>query len=177
MVPATSTKVQIRAAMCETLEDRDHTSVQRRIQSLNAAQDPTQDSTAEPTAGKVTVKASEQRRADMASFLATLPIDEQNDPVGRCANQSGTRCSDKGFLAMPLVDYPQLLDWTARQSVAGKRGKTPYLVPPLLRRLGLVAASWQELVGTGDCHSGWIRFSKADQINSATLKPSSFHKL
>ena len=40
------------------------------------------------------------------------------------ASRTGKRCSDKGFLQMPEQAYLELLDWTARQTVAGKRGTT-----------------------------------------------------
>ena len=68
------------------------------------------------------------------------------DPLGPDESRLAQRCSDKGFLAMPLQDYLELLDWTARQTVRGKRGRTPEHVPPLLKRLGLDAACWCELV-------------------------------
>ena len=117
----------IRAAMCEKLEDSGHTSVQRRIESNSEE------------GANAKTEASD-------SFLAPLSINEQSDPVGPCESPSPSRCSDKGFLAMELEDYLLLLDWTARQSVAGKRGKTPEYVPPILQRLGLAQSSWCELV-------------------------------
>jgi len=49
-------------------------------------------------------------------------------------------------MAMPIEDYLELLDWTARQSVPGKRGSTPNTLPLVLARLGLDAACWCELV-------------------------------
>ena len=79
-------------------------------------------------------------------FLSPLSIDELLDPLGPDESRLPQRCSDKGFLAMPLQDYLELLDWTARQTVHGKRGRTPEHVPPLLKRLGLDAAGWCELV-------------------------------
>ena len=78
--------------------------------------------------------------------MSPLFIDEASDPAGPCASATGTRCSDKGFLAMPLVEYIDLLDWTARQTVPGKPGKTPSHVAPLLKRLGLGESSWCEIV-------------------------------
>jgi len=45
-----------------------------------------------------------------------------------------------------VVQFDHVLDWTARQSVGGKRGKTPDCVPPIFQRLGLAQASWCELV-------------------------------
>ena len=117
----------IRAAMCEKLEESDHTSVQRRIEANR-----------EETANKSSSACD--------SFLAPLSIDEQSDPIGPCVSAHPSRCSDKGFLATSLEDYFLLLDWTARQSVAGKRGKTPGCVPSILKRLGIAESSWCELV-------------------------------
>jgi hypothetical protein len=86
----------IRAAMAETLEQSDFTSVQRRIQSL----------------------------------------------TGPALNQTGFRCSDKGFLPMTLLDYLELLDWTARQLAPGKQGSTPQSAPPILERLNVTPKAW-----------------------------------
>ena len=44
-----------------------------------------------------------------------------------------------------IEDYLALLDWTARQPVAGKRGVTPSDTPAILQRLGLEADVWCEL--------------------------------
>lgn len=127
----------IRAAMAETLEQSDHTSVQRRIQAITAVPQ-------DVTGGDEPNSAIQGNAMD--SFLAPLQIDEQSDPIGPSVSESGQRCSDKGFLAMTLEDYLQMLDWTARQAAPGKRGRTPASVPPVLKRLGLDAASWCELV-------------------------------
>ena len=116
----------VRAAMAETLEQSDHTSVQKRIESFKNNESP--------------------RGAEADAFLSPLTIDERTDPVGPCASRTGKRCSDKGFLAVPLVDYLELLDWSARQSAAGKRGVTPSTTPPILVRLGLDQTTWCELV-------------------------------
>jgi len=51
-----------------------------------------------------------------------------------------------GFLLMSLEDYLEPLDWSARQVVSGKRGKTPENLPPVLKRLGLDRDSWCELM-------------------------------
>ncbi|MFG0262144.1 MAG: transposase, partial [Novipirellula sp. JB048] len=119
----------IRAAMAKTLEQSDHTSVQRRIESLTSARDRG-------------VPAAKRRD----NFLAPISIDERSDEIGPCASRSGKRCSDKGFLAMPLEDYLQMLDWTARQIAAGKSGCTPADAPPVLQRLGLDTPTWCEQV-------------------------------
>lgn len=121
----------IRAAMAETLEASDHISVQRRIGELANRGAPT-----DPL----------QPRADCDSFLSQLMIEEQLVSTGPCPSQAGTLCSDKGFLAMLIEDYLELLDWFTRQLASGKRGYTPDSIPPVLSRLGLDSRIWCELV-------------------------------
>jgi hypothetical protein len=124
----------IRAALAERLEDSDFTSVQRRIASLSAEQHH---------GGASAVDCPQH--ADR--FLSPLPIDEARaDGPGPAASKAGFRCSDKGFLSMPLEEYLKLLDWTARRRAEGKRGVTPDEAPPILERLGLSADTWCELV-------------------------------
>ena len=116
----------IRAAMAETVELSEYTSVQRRVQALQQQNSPT---------------TGNDRRAD--SFLAPLTIDEKNDPMGACANRSRERCSDKGFLSMSIGDYLELLDASARQIREDKAGYTPSEVPPIFARLNLDAVFWK----------------------------------
>jgi hypothetical protein len=106
--------------------------VQRRIQSLQQSSDGSL-----PQIGVVSRDC----------FLAPLAIDERRDPLGACPHRAGHRCSDKGFLAISLGDYLQLLDWTARQTAAGKRGATPAAAPPIFERLSMSGETWCELVG------------------------------
>ena len=47
---------------------------------------------------------------------------------------------------MTAADYVQLLDWTARRIVPGKRGSTPIDAPPIFDRLRMKPAVWCELV-------------------------------
>lgn len=124
----------VRAGVCQKIEDSDHTSIQRRIESAQQQNDPAFESVRPPV-----------KRLKTDDFLAPLSIDEANDPVGPCESTKSSRCSDKGYLPMSLEDYCELLDWTARQSVQDKRGVTPQEVPPVLSRLGLDASSWCEL--------------------------------
>lgn len=117
----------IRAALAELLEHSDHTSIQHRVVAIE-----------EETAD---VKSP---RSD--SFLAPLSIDEFRDALGPCPNVLGERASDKGFLAMSIESYIELLDWTARKIVPGKSGNTPTDAPPVLQRLQLEEPVWCELV-------------------------------
>jgi len=135
--------------MCQTLEQSDHTSVQRRIESLQQSSAPTDELEPEQASSETTNRPTSSLRAGNVKgdgFLSPLSIDEQHDPIGPCVSESGKRASDKGFLAMSLEDYLQLLDWTARAVAPGKRGSTPASAPPILQRLGLDASSWCELV-------------------------------
>ena len=100
----------IHAALAQTLEESDYTSAQRRIESLQ----------------------SPDKYTDR--FLAPLTIDELRDELGARPSLSGYRCSDNGFLNVSVEDYLTLLDWTARQPVAGKRRVTPNDTPAILLR-------------------------------------------
>ena len=73
----------IRAAIAETLEESDYTSVQRRIQAMTS-----NETMNEPLVGRANTPDS---------FIAPLTIDEQNEAIGPCASSGGRRCSDKGF--------------------------------------------------------------------------------
>ena len=126
----------IRAALAETLETSDYTSIQRRIQALLTA---TTESTSPSDAAELTKNQADE-------FLAPVFIDERQQPAGPQPHQHGHRCSDKGFLSMPLQEYIELLDWTARQIAPGKQGVTPANTPPVLDRLGLNPTVWTALV-------------------------------
>ena len=94
----------------------------------------------------VAMQASTEFKAAIDSFLAPIEVDELNDPLGARASAGKHRCSDKGFLAMPTAAYLELLDWTARQIVNGKRCATPEDAPPIFERLKIKPAVWYELV-------------------------------
>jgi len=48
--------------------------------------------------------------------------------------------------AAPLLDYLELLDWTARQSRGDRGVCTPKDLPAVVQRLGLSGSAWCELV-------------------------------
>jgi hypothetical protein len=79
-------------------------------------------------------------------FLSAIAIDERNDPISPQPSRRNKRCSDKGFLAMSEADYLTILDWLARNTVAGKRGSTPVEAPLLFDRLGIDSATWSQMV-------------------------------
>ena len=152
----------IRAALAETLEASDYTSVQRRIQ---AAQNQKRPAAVKPGAGRgsqpATVSQSRVKQPIVSAkppcgtlptapdgFLSPLALEERSGELGAVPSPSGLRCSDKGFLPISAGDYLVLLDWTARQSVAGKRGTTPKALQPIFERLSLDPTIWCALVGS-----------------------------
>jgi hypothetical protein len=164
----------IRAAMAQTLEQSDFTSIQRRIQALKQHVEDeclnsvstldlgiaqtelprVQSSISSDLAEQVT-KASEldQQRKNRAAeaqdrTLAPIQLQELRDALKVFPSSAGFRCSDRGFLNMSSIDYIELLDWTARCIVPGKRGATPVGAPPVFERLGfgMSAETWCELV-------------------------------
>ena len=94
----------IRAAIAETLESSDHTSAQRRIQSLSGS--------ADANLGSVKNKETEQSALPVRdAFLSPIQNDELHDELGPRPSRSDFRCSDKGFSSMSSADYLELLDW------------------------------------------------------------------
>ncbi|QDV26582.1 hypothetical protein [Aureliella helgolandensis] len=149
----------IRAALAETIEESDFTSAQRRIRSLSQeAKSPIgKISSTTPSTSLVATRESpegkgrspktpsetEPSRSDRC--LAPVEIDELRDSLGAMPSRSRDRCSDKGFTSMTSSEYVELLDWTARQIVKGKRGATPATAPSVLQRLGMEPTAWCEL--------------------------------
>jgi len=143
----------IRAAIAETLEGSDYTSVQRRVLTLQgkAASDSKLKQTPVSTsqsdsASKPTGNTRSKRIAKNDSLLAPLSIDELRDSIGPVPSKSPSRASDKGYLPMPLASYLELLDFTARQVRGDKRGSTPESADTIFERLGISGEVWLELV-------------------------------
>ncbi len=124
----------IRAALAESLEASDYTSVQRRIASHEQ----------DASAAKGAHSCRNCSRAD--DFLSPISIDERNDPLRAQPSRNNKRCSDKGFLALAEAEYLTILDWLARNTVLGKRGSTPVAAPKLFDRLGIDAKTWESMV-------------------------------
>jgi len=124
----------IRAALAETLEESDYTSVQRRITALKSNASDGEESQATDRVDRVD------------DFLSPVSIDERKDPLGAHPSRNKQRCSDKGFLAMADAEYLEILDWLARDTVAGKRGSTPVETPAIFERLGIDAVAWTQMV-------------------------------
>jgi hypothetical protein len=149
----------IRAAIAEVLEQSDYTSIQRRIQALKEEVEAELLGGGEPHSNVsqaiVSSLASdgkhdwtELRLKARDKSIVPVKLDELRDALQVKPSQSGYRCSDLGFLNMSDGDYIELLDWTARVIVTGKRGSTPPDAPPIFERLnlGISPESWCELI-------------------------------
>jgi len=147
----------IRAAMAETLEGSQYTSVQKRIRAIVPQRECSGDSQLNEQVGGAPFDTPPSIDSQDSStlepnaddnFLSPIPMDERYDAMKVLPNQSGNRCSDLGFLNMTTLEYIELLDWTARQIAPGKGGKTPQDAPPIFERLklGISAATWSEMV-------------------------------
>ena len=135
----------IRAAVAQRLEESDYTSALRRTQALLASLSSENQPDSNPLESNP-VDSISQPVSLADSFLAPLEIDELHDELGPRPSVSGTRCSDKGFLSMPVAAYLELLDWTARQLAAGKQGSTPTDTPAIFERLQIRPEVWCKLV-------------------------------
>lgn len=103
----------IRAAMAETPEESDFTSIQQRILEIGEARAERQPET---------VSAIPE---DLGAALGKLMPFRDQDP--------------KSELTIPatLQDYLELVDWTGRCIAPGKRGSIPKNIPPIIERLDI----------------------------------------
>jgi REP element-mobilizing transposase RayT len=130
----------IRAAIAETLELSNHTSIQRRIQALQASQSET---TPPPDSPAITSNVTSENNAPTESrhtqrpdsFLSPIGLDPTSDPMDPMPSRGHSRCSDQGVFEMPVSEYILLLDWLARNVVANKKGSTPVDAAPIFERL------------------------------------------
>jgi hypothetical protein len=134
----------IRARVAETVELSDHTSGQLRAAAFQASMNDSVGETAEANHHYQPEQVGVRDAVD--AFLSPIQVSANQQASGAMKSQTGKRCSDKGFLEMSARAYLQLLDWTARQSVVGKRGATSDDPPPILERLKLPGPVWLRLV-------------------------------
>jgi len=105
----------VRAAMAETLEESDFTSIQQRIlESGMAGADQ-----------KPEIKSESELPEDLNAAMGKLMPFREQDPDSELA------------LPANLQDYIELVDWTGRCIAPGKRGSIPENLPPILTRLNI----------------------------------------
>lgn len=107
----------IRADIAETPETSDFTSVQQRIADWRASQNP------DPAAPKPSVpKNTESLESTIVQLLGF------RDDGGK---------GDEKAIPYSTTDYLELVDWSGRAIVEGKKGAIPDYLPPILHRLNM----------------------------------------
>lgn len=150
----------VRARIAETPEESEFTSIHERIVAEREARGIPVETKRERRGNRRARRELEKAKQRVAQgtrrddWLTPIPLDEKAEAyAGAMPNKRGVRASDKGFLAMNLEQYFQLIDWTGRQlrrdstRKASKRGRIPPQVEPILKRIGLCAGSWCDLIG------------------------------
>lgn len=127
----------IRAAMAETPETSDYTGAKDRIDDLAERADRSRPSTRD---------WERSRRRRRSGWMSPIEIDEHSGAIGPCVETSGRRASSKGFLAVSMASYLELLDWTGRQIHVDKAGVIPEHLAPILSRIGLDSQAWCDVV-------------------------------
>jgi hypothetical protein len=80
------------------------------------------------------------------SDVCLAPLEMDQSQAGPAASRSDRRASDKGCLPISVADYLNLVDWTGRQIVRGKRGSIPVELASILDRLGIAEGHWLPVI-------------------------------
>ena len=127
----------IRAALAASPEMSQFTGVKDRIDDLKTR------------SGRARISDHQwerNRRRVHSGWMSPIEINECKDPTGPDPSSDRRRASWKGFLSISLSTYLQLVDWTGRQLHRGKVGVIPDHLAPILKRIGLDAIAWCELI-------------------------------
>ena len=159
----------IRAAMAQSLEESEFTGAKARIDYLKQATPKTKSKKPFCRAKRKPSRRWERGKTRKHSgWLSPIEIDERQDPIGTDPSPCGRRASLKGFLAIPLATYLELLDWTGRQLKHGKRGMIPKHIAPVLSKLGIANDRWMDLA----IHFGSLFKRAVGSIVSLSLESS-----
>jgi len=109
----------VRAGMAETPEQSDFTSIQQRLRLFAR-------------------KKQKERRAVPANLEAEL--------AGLMPFADETETHPERSIPIDLQDYLELVDWTGRAVVEGKRGAIPEHMPPILERLKLEPSRYLKFI-------------------------------
>ncbi len=139
----------IRAAVAQTPETSEFTSLHDRIVDRQAA--PAQGSaavaapsTAAPSTAAATARGTQSKHGSAADWLSPIALEPHcQQPPGVSATR---RLTDRGCLFMSLDQYLQLVDWTGRQLRLDKPGQIPLHLDPILTRLDCSPETWLDLV-------------------------------
>ena len=112
----------VRAATASTPEASDHSSIQLRI-------------------------AFRKNNANLSRTPSVGGIDHDDDtqPMHLMRLVGNSRRAIPAGLPFHLIDYLELVDWSGRAIIDGKRGSIPEQLPPILHRLEISPGHWVEL--------------------------------
>ncbi len=124
----------IRAAVAQTPENSDYTSIQDRIVDHQSA----------ASAPSSASRDTQTEHGPRAGWLSPIAL----DPPRKAPRDRPTarRLTNRGCLFMSLEQYLQLVDWTGRQLRLDKPGRIPEHLDPILTRLDCSAETWLDLV-------------------------------
>ena len=120
----------IRAKLAETPEQSDNTSIQQRI---NEVSQPPQRPTHMESKNQKPSRQTEQKKETKPAKPPLLPF-------------SGGYQEAAGIPYHGLADYIELVDWSRRVVVPGKRGAIAERLPAILARLGFDETDWSGAV-------------------------------
>jgi len=137
----------VRAALAETPEDSDYTSIQRRIRILQAASEPSE-------------------RTSGAAAVENAPPPPPTQPPELYPFVGGLREAMPEGIPFHLADYLELVNWTGRAVREDKRGAIADDLPPILDRLGISLPAWLQLASEFETHfCSWI--GQAEHVEEA----------
>ena len=125
----------IRAGMAETPEESDFTSIQERIDHLNAQQ-------------TFEIKDDLLNNDSESEMQESLHLNKENPATVLWLHpfKSETPNGPASIISLTLEEYLDLVDWTGRQIVEGKRGAIPDHLAPILARLNISTDRWIDTV-------------------------------
>ena len=124
----------LRAQMAKTPEQSDFTSAQDRSADVKSADDV---SSADARDNRI-------EHGQRAGWLSPVPLESRRQKVRQKAAKR--RCSNRGCISLSTLEYLQLLDWTGRQIVSGRRGRVPPDVNAMLEHLQISRELWVDCV-------------------------------
>jgi REP element-mobilizing transposase RayT len=146
----------IRAAVAQTPETSQFTSIHDRIVDRQAAAAAATDTVAPAIADTVVtvttaaaapsaaVQATQAEHGTQAGWLAPIALEPVCPASSDCPPPR--RLTNRGCLFMTLDQYLQLVDWTGRQLRQDKPGHIPEHLATILTRLDCSLDSWLDLV-------------------------------
>ena len=122
----------IRAGMAQTPEESDYTAIQQRILEHD------------PMIADQKPEALEKLPEDLKTAIGKLmPFSDQTN-VDQCPDNS------ERTIPYEIRDYLELVDWSGRAVVEGKRGSIPENLPPILERLKIDPAAYIKFINRSE---------------------------